>query len=528
MGLIIKAIIQRINLFIWRFKAMINNNAVETLASYVDALRPIIYIKHFDFHAVDCLIKQIINNHEKIYEYNAGSGYVDFEWKNPKFSYDLETFLFNFYTEEAGSERFLILKDIHFYLENPKIISLLKSIAFKTIHHDNYYTTIFIVSSKLTIPTELENLITVFDIPLPQLPEIQSIIQQFAKDLKIEIEHQIIQELALSFKGLSEFEVIQILNLAYQKGGSIDTNDRQLIIREKEQIIKKTGILEIQNFSETIEDIGGLENLKTWLRNKATIFKELDKALDYGVDIPKGIMLVGMPGCGKSLVAKATSRLFEMPLLRLDIGKLLGKYVGESEENFRQAIKIAEAVSPCILWIDEIEKAFAGIGETGGGGDVTTRLFGNFLTWLQEKENTVFVIATANNISKFPPEFLRKGRFDELFSINFPNDEERKNIFKIHLIKRRKWHKDIDLNLLAQQTDQFSGADIEAVVKETIENAFIATFKDSTPQNSDITTITTDHLLKVIPTIQPLSQSFADKIKIIQESLAKMSFKPAS
>lgn len=141
------------------------------------------------------------------------------------------------------------------------------------------------------------------------------------------------------------------------------------------------------------------------------------------------------------------------------------------------------------------------------------------------KENTVFVIATANDISKFPPEFLRKGRFDELFSINFPNDEERKNIFKIHLIKRRKWHKDIDLNLLAQQTDQFSGADIEAVVKETIENAFIDTFKDSTPQNSDITT---DHLLKVIPTIQPLSKSFADKIKIIQESLAKMSFKPAS
>lgn len=231
-------------------------------------------------------------------------------------------------------------------------------------------------------------------------------------------------------------------------------------------------------------------------------------------------MLVGMPGCGKSLVAKATSRPFEVPLLRLDIGKLLGKYVGESEANFRQAIKIAEAVSPCILWIDEIEKAFAGIGETDGGGGVTTRLFGSFLTWLQEKENTVFVVATANDISQFPPEFLRKGRFDELFSVDFPNDEEREKIFEIHLQKRGKSPQNIDINIntLATQTERFSGADIEAVVKETIETAFI----------DNKSTINTEDLVAVIKATQPLSKSLADKIQAIEEVLQKMNFKSAS
>lgn len=490
------------------------------LASYVDALRPIIYINHFDFTAVDALIKEVAINQE-IYEYNDGFGHVDFEWKNPQ-DYnekkDLANFLTNFY--EIETENFLLLKDIHFHLDNPEIIALLKAIALKTLNpkQEDFETIIFIVSSKSVIPLELENLITVFDFPFLEVNQISQIINQFAKEYNIEIEPKIVQELAISCKGLSEFEINQILYLAYQNDGAIDLNDKPIIIQEKEQIIKKTGSLEILSFKETIEDIGGLENLKNWLKKKAKIFKELDEALEYGVDIPKGIMLVGMPGCGKSLVAKATSRLFEMPLLRLDIGKLLGKYVGESEENFRQAIKIAEAVSPCILWIDEIEKAFAGIGDSSGGGDVTTRLFGSFLTWLQEKENTVFVVATANDISKFPPEFLRKGRFDELFSVTFPNENERKKIFKIHLTKRGKGHKNININTLIENSKDFSGADIEAVVKETIETAFI--------DNKE--TINTDDLIAVIKNTQPLSKSFADKIKTIEESLQKFSFKSAS
>ena len=192
------------------------------------------------------------------------------------------------------------------------------------------------------------------------------------------------------------------------------------------------------------------------------------------MDIPKGVLIVGMPGCGKSLTAKATASLFKIPLVRLDVGRLLGKYVGESEENMRKALKLAEAISPCVLWIDELEKAFAGVGG-GGGSDVTTRLFGQFLTWMQEKESAVFIVATANDVSNMPPEFLRKGRFDELFFVDLPNDEERRKILEIHLKKRKKWKRYDQLpDRLISMTDGYNGADLEAIVKDAVEKVFIS------------------------------------------------------
>jgi SpoVK/Ycf46/Vps4 family AAA+-type ATPase len=277
-------------------------------------------------------------------------------------------------------------------------------------------------------------------------------------------------------------------------------------------------MLEILNYKETINDIGGLEILKKWLSNKGEVFKRLDEAIKYGVDIPKGIMIVGMPGCGKSLTAKATANLFDVPLLRLDVGKLMGKYVGESEENMRRAIKIAEAISPCVLWVDEIEKAFSGVGDSGGSHEVTTRLFGYFLTWMQEKENSVFVVATSNDISKLPPEFLRKGRFDEIFFVDFPNDEERRKIIELHLKKRKKWHKDIDTIKLLKKTKGYSGADIEAVIKETIEKGFLLAKKQ----------ITTDDILTEIKDTKPMSISLKDKIDSLSKSLKKIDVKKAS
>nr|WP_281367796.1 AAA family ATPase [Saccharibacillus deserti] len=234
--------------------------------------------------------------------------------------------------------------------------------------------------------------------------------------------------------------------------------------------------------------------------------------------MPKGVLIVGMPGCGKSLAAKATAKLFEVPLLRLDIGKLFGKYVGESEENMRRALKIAEAVSPCILWVDEIEKAFSGVGDGGGGNSVTTRLFGNFLTWMQDKESTVFVVATANDISKLPPEFLRKGRFDELFAVDLPHAEERRNIFEIHLKRRKQFNREIDTIRLIQNSEGFSGADIEAVVKETIENAFI----ENKPK------ITTEDLVKVLKETKSISVSLKDKIVEMRASMKRMDISAAS
>ncbi len=492
-------------------------NSEILLASYIDALHPIIYINHFDFKVIDEIIGKI-GQAVNIIEYNNALGIVDFKNKSPEMECSLEKFLLNNMDEGYENQTFIILKDIHNSLEEPKIIALLKRIAEDNLYRENYNATIFIISSKVVIPTELENYITVFDIPLPTNKEILEIINNFKEILDLQVDEDVLNDIALSFKGLNEFQIKQILNLAYQDGGYIDEEDKYLILQEKEQFIKKSGMLEMVNFKESIDDIGGLENLKDWLYRKAKVFNNLDKAIKFGVDIPKGIMIIGMPGCGKSLTAKATARLFEIPLVRLDVGRLLGKYVGESEENMRKALKLSEAISPCVLWIDEIEKAFSGIGSEGGGNDVTTRLFGQFLTWMQEKENTVFIVATANDISRIPPEFLRKGRFDELFSVDLPNGEERRKIIEIHLKKRNKWNKQINTITLTQETKGFNGADLEAVVKEAVESAFI----------NEENKITTEDLMQAIKDTKSISTTLKDKIDQLQEMLKKINPKCAS
>lgn len=492
-------------------------NIEHLLASYVDALRPIIYINHFDFKVVDDLIEKITNG-ATVFEYSNAYGDINFKTKAKNNPCNLSDFLDYVFDEAYDNNIFIILKDIHNQLDNPEIIDRLRMISEKNIYQEDYYATIFIVSSQLEIPSELENYITVVDMPIPNQKEIEKILRDYVEDLDLELDEETLGELALDLKGLTEFQIIQILNLAYQDGGYIDKSDKYLILNEKEQVIKKSGMLEIINFEESIDDIGGLINLKEWLIKKEKIFNRLDKAIKFGVDVPKGIMIMGMPGCGKSLAAKATAKLFDVPLLRLDVGRLLGKYVGESEENLRQALKIAETISPCVLWIDEIEKSFAGVGQTGGASDVTTRLFGQFLTWMQEKDSTVFTVATANDISKLPPEFLRKGRFDELFFVALPNAKERRKIFEIHLKKRDKWNKDIDTIKLLKETEGFNGADIEAVVKESIENSFIEG-KDK---------IETKDILNVIEETKSISETLQGKIEEIENVLEKIDVKPAN
>ena len=461
-------------------------SAENILASYIDALHPIIYINHFDFKVIDAAIAHV-GQGAKCVEFNNALGLVDFKTKSPMKGCSLEEFLKLTMDDGFEQQTFLILKDVHRELDNPKVIAYLKRIAENNLYNENYSATIFIISEVTVIPRELENYITIFDIPLPTIDEIRGIIRAFITDMEIEVDADTIDEIALSFKGLNEFQIRQILTLAYQDGGCITRGDKALILKEKEQFIKKSGMLEIVNFSES-------------------------------VDVPKGIMIIGMPGCGKSLTAKATASLFEIPLVRLDVGRLLGKYVGESEENMRNALKLSEAISPCVLWIDEIEKAFAGVGGEGGGNDVTTRLFGQFLTWMQEKENTVFIVATANDISRLPPEFLRKGRFDELFFVDLPNGTERRKILEIHLKKRKKWNENIDSIALIKETEGYNGADLEAVVKDTIERAFI----------EGRTTITTADLIRSIKDTKSISCTLKDKIASIQKTVEKIDIKPAS
>ena len=488
----------------------------EHLEDYIESKRPIIYIEHHDFNYIDQIIKKVSDD-RKINEFNHATKYTDFNSKNSKGDMTLNAFLNTFL--ETENDTFLVLKDIHNDLDNSETLYLLKSIALKTISPTKASVTIFLVSTELKIPNELEKLITIFEIPAPDDNEIREILKEWANDNNnAKIEH--IDEIIISLKGLSKFEIKQLLNLAYRNGGSIDKNDKKVILEEKEQIIKKSGLLEIVNLGKTndFEHIGGLEVLKKYLENKSKIFKNLAEARKEGVDDPKGILIVGLPGCGKSLTAKATAKILEMPLLRLDIGKLMGKYVGESEGNLRKAIKTAESVSPCVLWIDEIEKAFSGIGSSNG--EVTTRLFGNFLTWLQEKTSPVYVVATSNDISNLPPEFLRKGRFDEIFSVDLPNKKERENIFKIHLEKRKVNNKakNIDYEKLSQKTDGYNGSDIEYIVISLFEDAFINNQKE----------INTDMILEKIKNTKSISVTLKDKIQKMKDTLDKYNILTAS
>lgn len=488
------------------------------LTRYIDAGFPVIYINTFEEKKVDELITSVSSGRE-VYEWNETNGYIDFVTKTPMMEdCSLEMMLNQYKIREMLDRKTIIFKDVTSYLDDPKIVSKIKGIA--RMIGGGVDATVIIVSNTLVIPKELEKFITILEMDYLEGAEIRQTILEFIKDNHMkEIQNSLLDEMTVAFKGLTEFEINNLLALAYADDGELTRSDLHLIFDQKQQIIKKAGILEMIQLKEKFKDIGGLGNLKEWFQRKAKVYKNIEQAQQYGVDIPKGVLIAGLPGCGKSLSAKAAANLFEVPLLRLDMGRLMGKYVGESESNLRQAIALAEAISPCVLWIDELEKAFAGIGGSGGGADVTTRLFGNFLTWMQEKENPVFVVATANDITKLPPELLRKGRFDEIFYVGLPNDEEREKIFKIHITKRRPHDiKNIKLSELVQKTKGFSGADIEGVIKDAVEIAF-ADGKEC---------IETRDILKAISNTHSLTEIMEESIGKMADEYKKRKFKNAS
>lgn len=488
------------------------------LVRYIDAGFPIIYINTFEEDKVDSLIPEISSGKE-VYEWNETNGYIDFETKTPlQEDCTLERMLDQLKTPDLLDRKILIFKDITSYLDEPRIVSKVKGLA--RMINQGVDATVIIVSSVLVIPKDIEKYVTILEMDYLNTDEIKTIIRGFVKDnLNQQVDEKLIEEFALAFKGLTEFEILNLLALSYADDGDLTRKDLRLIFDQKQQMIKKAGILEMIPLKETIDDIGGLENLKAWFIKKAKVYKNMNNAKKYGVDMPKGVLIAGVPGCGKSLNAKAAANLFEVPLLRLDMGRLMGKYVGESEGNLRSAIALAEAISPCVLWIDELEKAFAGIGGSGGGAEVTTRLFGNFLTWMQEKESPTFVVATANDITQLPPELLRKGRFDEIFYVGLPNKEEREKIFNIHIKKRRPQDlKNIKVKELVSITEGFSGADIEGVVKDAIESAFA----------EDKTSIQTADVIDAIKDTHSLSEIMKDSLEKMTKEYENRKFKSAS
>ena len=378
---------------------------------------------------------------------------------------------------------------------------------------------IIFLSPIVKIPKELEKFITIIEAEYMGYDAIRKEIVDFIEYQELpKVADKLLDELAMAFKGLTKFEINNLLALAYANDGELTRADLGLIFEQKKQMIMKSGILEMVNVKESVDDIGGLENLKEWFAKKAKVIKNIHEAEKFGVDMPKGVLIAGVPGCGKSLNAKVASTLFEVPLLRMDMGRLMGKYVGESEGNMRRAIALSEAISPCVLWIDELEKAFAGINGHGGS-EVTVRLFGNFLTWMQDKESPVFVVATANNIMDLPPELMRKGRFDEIYFVGLPKADERKKILQIHIKKRRpKDLAGIDLDKLVGKTEGYSGADLEGVVKDAVEDAF-ANGKQA---------VTTDDILRMIENTHSLSEIMKESLEKMNKEYKERKFKNAS
>lgn len=533
----------------------------EQFRRYYYARRPILYIQDFDFASVDRLINdadRLINEHDDknfiIKEYSAGSGVVDFRTKSQKDrdkAKKLVDFLAEYNTSafsEDTNKYLLVLKDVHERygasvddtLADPRVCSLLQSIAQRVkkadenpTHTDSYDVTVVIVDSELAIPPELEKWITMIDIPLPDEAQIDEIIEKFAKTNSVDVQKSYRPQLRMDLKGLTEFEILQLLNLSVAVNGSVSKGSRELLLIEKRQAIKKSGLLEAVEVDER-EAVGGLKKLQDYFDEVVPIFKNPALAEKHGVSMPAGVMIVGMPGCGKSLSAKCVAQKLDVPLLRLDIGRLMGRYVGESEGNLARAIRMAESASPCVLWIDEIEKAFAGIGDSGGGGEVTTRMFGAFLTWMQEKKTCVYVVATANDISNLPPEFLRRGRFDEIFQVSFPTKKERDAIFAIHIKKRNggELPNDIDTEALAEMLpdgENYSGADIESMVRETMKRLFCRNINEhGDDDDSNWESLTQDDLKEVVKSTSSSFHSQQEKLKPMLEKLKKLDVRSAS
>ncbi|MGZ6142684.1 MAG: AAA family ATPase [Myxococcales bacterium] len=412
----------------------------------------------------------------------------------------------------------VVLKDFHPYLDSPPVIRAMRELAQEL---KSTYTTVILLSPSPVIPVELEKEISVLDVPLPGfrdlyqlLKEIIAVVRQGNK-ARIDLKREEAEQLIKAAQGLTLSEAENAFAKAIANDGVLDKDDIRLVLEEKRQVIRKSGLLEFIGLDEHLGNVGGMDELKTWLTGRNGAFSE--PARRFGLPSPKGLLLLGVQGCGKSLTAKAIASVWALPLLRLDLGRIFSSLIGSSEENLRRAIKVAESVSPTVLWIDEIEKGLAGnAGSAITDSGVSARVFGAMLTWLQEKTAPVFVVATANRIEALPPELLRKGRFDEIFFIDLPSAAERREIFRIHVAKRRRDPARFDLDALATAAEGYSGSEIEQAVVAGLYLAFAAGEE-----------LTQAHVLQALQETFPLSATMGEEIARLRD-WSKNRTRPAS
>jgi SpoVK/Ycf46/Vps4 family AAA+-type ATPase len=418
------------------------------------------------------------------------------------------------WTTRQKDPAIFVFKDLHPFIDSAAVKRWLRDAiaSFQGTHK-----TIILMSPIQQVPIELEKEVVVIDFDLPNLASLDLVLsQQLDRTRQNRLSSEAREKLLKASLGLTKDEAEKVYRKAYVKRGRITEAEVDIVLSEKKQLIRRNGILEFIEEDETIDSVGGLDELKGWLVQRSGAFTERARA--YGLPQPKGMLILGVPGCGKSLIAKTTSRLWGLPLLRLDMGRVYdGSMVGRSEANLRGALKTAESISPAILFIDELDKAFAGTsGSADSDGGTSSRIFGSFLTWMQEKTSPIFVMATANRVERLPGEFLRKGRFDEIFFVDLPTQSEREAVFKIHLSKRNRDLQRFDLEQLSKVADGFSGAEIE--------QALIAAMYDAFAQDREFTQL---DIIAAIKATLPLSRTMTEQVTALRD-WARQRARPAA
>jgi ATP-dependent 26S proteasome regulatory subunit len=490
----------------------------EELNILVQAQYPLIYLVTSEEERAEqaiAKIAQMKTQHRRVHIWTVTHGFV--EYGQPRQATQHNTVSPEAAIEWTVRQReagIYIFKDLHPFITSAAVTRWLRDAiaSFKGTEK-----IIVLMSPYQEIPIELEKDVVVVDFPLPDLSELNQVLtQHLEKNKTRRITTEVREKLLKAALGLTKDEADKVYRKAHVKANKLTEEEVDIVLSEKKQLIRRNGILEFIEEDETIDAVGGLEELKKWLKQRSDAFTE--RAREYGLPQPKGMLILGVPGCGKSLIAKTTSRLWGLPLLRLDMGRVYdGSMVGRSEANLRNALKTAESVSPTLLFIDELDKAFAGgTGSADSDGGTSSRIFGSFLTWMQEKTSPVFVMATANRIERLPGEFLRKGRFDEIFFVDLPTPDEREAIFNIHLSKRRSDITRFDLEQLAKVSDGFSGAEIEQAIVAAMYEAFA--------QDREFTQL---DIIAAIKSTLPLSRTMTEQVTALRD-WAHQRARPAS
>ncbi len=405
---------------------------------------------------------------------------------------------------DSGERSMFIFKDLGPHCKDVRVHRLLRECSQMCSETDSA----MIMIDSLSLPTEIKRFVVRYEIGWPDIQELEQVVRNTFKRLKKEssmnvtadLTKQSMYQLVQTLRGLSIREAERIVASAILDDGVLDAGDLSTIVELKRTLLGTTGCLESIAADFTVEDIGGLSNLKSWLRQRRGGFSREARA--FGIEPPRGVLMLGVPGCGKSLCAKVVASDWQMSLLRLDPGTLYQKFIGESESQLRQALAQAEAMAPVVLWVDEIEKAFASASASSADGGLSKRMFGTLLSWMQDHRHPIFIVATANDISALPPELMRKGRFDEVFFVDLPNEVARRRIFEIHLKRRKRDPGKFDIQLMAEAAKDFSGSEIEQAVISALFRAF--SLKEE---------LGNEHILHELGQTSPLSGLMAERVE---------------